>query len=176
MERIQEIIRELKMKNYTHFDTFYLLTKQQVFFTIVGIIKDQSLAEDLLQDTYMRFLEKIDQFKEGGNPYAYLTTIGRNLAFNLYHERKKVVQSEEIFETIPSPQEPDDPSDDILELLNLLDLEEREIVTMHVINDLKFREIAGIMKKPLGTVLWLYNKAMKKLKQEVGEIHDEQTT
>jgi RNA polymerase sigma-70 factor (ECF subfamily) len=173
MEQIQAIIQELKVRNYAHFETFYLLTKQQVFFSIVGIIKDQTLAEDLLQDTYMRFLEKIDQFKEGGNPYAYLTAIARNLAFDLYNERKKVVRSEDIFETIPSPPVEEDASDDIMKLLDLLDLAEREVVTMHVINDLKFREIASIMKKPLGTVLWLYNKAMKKLKMEVGENHDE---
>lgn len=173
MEQIQEIVRELKVKNYTQFDTFYRLTKQQVFFSIVSIIKDQSLAEDLLQDTYMRFLERIDQFKEGGNPYAYLTAIGRNLAFNLYNERKKVIQSEEIFETIPSPPEEEDPSDDIMKLLDILDISEREVVTMHVINDLKFREIASIMKKPLGTILWIYNKAMKKLHAEVGENNDQ---
>lgn len=40
---------------------------------------------------------------------------------------------------------------------------------MHAINDLKFREIAEITQKPLGTVLWIYNKAIKKLQKKVGE-------
>ena len=43
---------------------------------------------------------------------------------------------------------------------------------MHAINDLKFKEIASITKKPLGTVLWIYNKAIKKLKEKVGEQDD----
>jgi len=31
---------------------------------------------------------------------------------------------------------------------------------------LKFREIVPIVDKPLGTVLWIYNKAIKKLKEK----------
>lgn len=169
MDQIIDIIRELKEKNYSRFEVFYHLTKSQVYFTILSIVKDQTLAEDLLQDTYMKFLEKIDGFKESGNPYAYLVTIGRNLSINLYHERKKEVISEEIFETIPSELEEDNHEEDIVELMSILDQNEREIVTMHVINDMKFKDIAVIMKKPLGTVLWIYNKAMKKLKVKVGE-------
>ena len=171
MDRLGDIIKELKIKNYAHFDEFYRLTKSQVYFTIVSIVKDSSLAEDLLQDTYMKFLEKIDGFKDGGNVYAYLVTIGRNLSINLYHERKKEVISEEIFETIPAEEAEENNDEEIFKLLNDLDQQEREIVTMHVINDLKFREIANIMNKPLGTVLWIYNKAMKKMKEKVGEQH-----
>lgn len=169
MDEIRDIINELKEKNYSRFDVFYHLTKSQVYFTILSIVKDQALAEDLLQETYMKFLEKIDGFKEGGNPYAYLVTIGRNLSINLYHQRKKEVISEEIFETIPAEPEREHQEEDIVELMSILDQNEREIVTMHVINDMKFKDIAGIMKKPLGTVLWIYNKAMKKLKVKVGE-------
>ncbi|HAX02318.1 MAG: hypothetical protein A2Y45_03395 [Tenericutes bacterium GWC2_34_14] len=173
MEQIYDIIKELKQHNYARFDVFYRLTKQQVFFAILTIIKDQSLAEDLVQDTYMKFLEKIDHVKEGSNPHAYLTQIGRNLAIDLYHERKKEVRSEEIFETLPSEDTiTQDDDDDIFKLLDYLDSSEREVVVMHAINDLKFKEIASITKKPLGTVLWIYNKAIKKLKEKVGEQDD----
>lgn len=172
MDQIDDIIKELKVKNYNRFDIFYRLTKQQVFFTILSIVKDQLLAEDLLQDTYMKFLEKIDGFKVGGNVYAYLVTIGRNLSINRYHERKKEIISEEIFETIPAQEQEEEQDEEIFKLLDLLDQTEREIVVMHVINDLKFKEISSIMKKPLGTVLWLYNKAMKKMKEKVGERND----
>ena len=169
MEQIHDIIKELRQQNYARFDVFYRLTKQQVFFAILSIIKDQSLTEDLLQETYMKFLEKINNFKEGSNPYAYLTQIGRNLAIDLYNQRKKEIRSEEIFETIPAEEPEEETSDEIFKILDELNDDEKEIVVMHAINDLKFREIADITKKPLGTVLWIYNKAIKKLKTKVGE-------
>ena len=171
MDQIHQIIRELKKRDYTRFDVFYNLTKNQVFFTIITIVKDQTLAEDLMQDTYMRFLEKIENYQEDGNPYAYLATIARHLAIDQYHSNKKEIVSEEIIESIPSDEVSDPPDDpDIFKILSYLDDTEKEIVTLHVINDLKFREIAEIVERPLGTVLWIYNKAIKKLKEKVGDV------
>jgi RNA polymerase sigma-70 factor (ECF subfamily) len=51
----------------------------------------------------------------------------------------------------------------------LLSAEEYQIVILHVVNDQKFNAIAKILNKPLGTILWVYNKAMKKLKKELGK-------
>lgn len=164
MDQIHELIRQLKRRDYTSFDTFYHLTKNQVFYAIVSIMKDKAAAEDLMQDTYMKFLEHIDQFKEGSNPYAYLSRIGRNLAIDAYHLKKRNIQGDDIFETIPAPEEEPE-HEEIFKILDLLKDDEREIVILHVINDLKFKEIAEMVNKPLGTVLWIYNKAMKKLKE-----------
>ncbi len=168
MDNIHVIIEELKKRDYSSFDTFYDLTKNQVFYAIINIIKDHSLAEDLMQDTYVKFLEKIDDYKSNSNPYAYLSTIGRNLAINMYNKRKREIVSEEIFETIAAPIV-EEPNDEIFKILDLLDPIEKEIVTLHVINDLKFREIVPIVDKPLGTVLWIYNKAIKKLRERADD-------
>ncbi|MFA7417825.1 MAG: sigma-70 family RNA polymerase sigma factor, partial [Acholeplasma sp.] len=75
----------------------------------------------------------------------------------------------ELIESIPSPESASD-DQDIFKILDLLDEIEKEVVTLHIINDLKFREIAKILKKPLGTVLWIYNKAIKKLRDKVGDV------
>lgn len=171
MDQIHEIIEQLRKKDYSSFDTFYALTKKQVFFAIVSIVKDQDLTEDIMQDTYVKFLEKIDQYRSYENPYAYLSRIGRNLAINTYNRRKKEIISEELFETIPSEEKVEVEDDqEILKILDYLDQDERDVVTLHIINDLKFREVADTLDKPLGTVLWIYNKAIKKLKKEIGDV------
>jgi RNA polymerase sigma-70 factor, ECF subfamily len=170
MDQIHEIIKELKQRNYQSFDVFYNLTKNQVFYAIINIVKDKSQAEDLMQDTYLKFLEKIDQYKDGNNPYAYLSKIARNLAINYYHQDKKIVYNDEIIDYSDSLYESIEEDEDIFKLLNILSDIEKEVVTLHVINDLKFKEIAGILKKPLGTILWIYNKAIKKLKEKAGDI------
>ncbi len=165
MDKIHVIIEELKQRDYKSFDTFYNLTKNQVFYAIISIVKDQAEAEDLMQEVYMKFLEKIDDYRSNSNPYAYLSTIGRNLAINSYNKNKRVVVSQELIESFPA-EKIEEPNEDIFKILDLLDPNEREIVTLHVINDLKFREIVPIVDKPLGTVLWIYNKAIKKLKEK----------
>ena len=61
----------------------------------------------------------------------------------------------------------DDKGENIKLLLKGLSDEEREVLLYKVYADLKHREIAKLINKPLGTVLWLYNKAMKKVKRNM---------
>lgn len=168
MDMLKRYINEFKDRNYVHFDSFYEQTSQKVFFVIIGIVKDNMIAEDLMQDTYMQFLKKIDDVDPNHNPTAYLVTIGRNYALNHYTKYKREIQNDEILEMIPSHDEVKD-DDDIFALLDLLDHDERETVVLHTINDLKFREVSDIMNKPLGTVLWLHKKAMEKLRKKLGD-------
>ncbi|MFA6801492.1 MAG: RNA polymerase sigma factor [Acholeplasmataceae bacterium] len=167
--KIKDIIFEFKHQNYKNFDTFYRLTERQVYFAIVTISKDQDVTKDLMQDTYMKFIEKIDQFNDQLSVYAYLTTIGRNLAINEYNRRKRDIHDEQIFDYIPSPNKVDE-NEGILDILDTLDDIKRDIVVMHVINDLKFREIAKVLTMPLGTVQWHYHEAIKILKEKVGDV------
>jgi len=61
---------------------------------------------------------------------------------------------------------------DVLDLVKSLNEEEKQIVLLRAVAELKFKDIAKIVDKPLGTVLWLYNKSIQSLKKEVGS--DEQ--
>ncbi|MFU8792849.1 MAG: RNA polymerase sigma factor [Acholeplasmataceae bacterium] len=167
MVTLKQMIRQFKQKDYQSFDIFYNQTKQKVFFAVINIIKDESLVDDVMQETYLKFLKNIDKVKSDGNVSAYLQRIARNLAIDLYNQRKKEVYGNEIFETIPAEEEKH--QEDIFEILDMLESDEKEVVSLHIINDLKFREIADMMDKPLGTVLWLYQKALKKLKEKVGD-------
>ena len=171
--KMNEIIKEFKVKNYRQFDDFYEKTNRQVYFAIIQIVKDDDIAKDLMQDTYMNFINKIDQFKSGGNVYAYLSMIGRNLSINYYNRNKKEIHSDDLFETIPSSEKVIEEDDsDILDLLDFLNDEQREVVVLHTINGLKFKEVARIMDKPLGTVLWLHKAAIDILKTKVGDIYE----
>ena len=167
---LNSYIEEFKVNNYSHFTSFYNATSKQVYFTAYGILKDSSEAEDIMQDTYIAFLNNIDSFKVGTNIYGYLTTIARNKSINLYNKNKREVHNDEILNFIPDettkPHYEEDAN--VEAILNLLDNQlEREIVVYHVLLDYKFVDISKIMDMKLGTVLWRYNKAMKYLREKV---------
>ncbi|MCR5350066.1 MAG: RNA polymerase sigma factor [Acholeplasmatales bacterium] len=165
---IDEIIEEFRVLNYSHFDEFYNETKKTVFFAIAAIIKDDYVIDDLMQDTYVKFLENINKYQSKTNIKAFLSTIAHNLAINYYNKEKRVVRNDEIFDYIPSKSTSHSYENiKVLEILEGLDDLSKEIVVQHVINDLKFKDIAKIVDKPLGTVLWIYNKAIKELKRKV---------
>lgn len=53
----------------------------------------------------------------------------------------------------------------VKEALETLKPAERQIVSLKVLGELTFKEIAQCMKIPMGTVTWKYQNAIKKLRR-----------
>ena len=103
---------------------------------------------------------------------AWIFTITRNLAImTLRQQGKSVCVTDEEMATF-FDEHPQITSDDRLmleALLKELQDDERQIVILHALTGMKFREIAAFMQKPLSTVLSKYNRAIKKLKTMIKE-------
>lgn len=163
-----EVILELKKANYNNFSIFYEQTKKQVYFSAISILKDHQAALDIVQDTYISFLNNIASFDEKRNVHAYLSTIARNLSINQYNREKRVINDADFIANQKDLEVDPYMDSKIKAILDLLDDDlEREIIVYHAIWDYKFKDIANILNKPLGTVLWIYNKAIKKLKERM---------
>lgn len=170
-KELNALVKTLQSGDMSVFDDIYYETKSVVYYTIVSIVKDKSLAEDLMQDTYLKTIEKIHSYKPRYSFKSWIITIARNLSINEYNRRKRELSfdpnvDEYIFGSVESSSEKELIVKDIL---NELDEIEREVVIMHVLGDLKHREIADILKKPIGTVTWIYNKAINKTKEKFRE-------
>lgn len=165
---IKVLIKQLKNGDLSVFDELYYMTKDNVYYTILSILKDSSLSEDLMQETYLKALEKIHSYKPKNSFNSWIVTIARNLAINEYNRRKRELKvdpsdNEIMFGTVESISEKELL---IKEMLEYLTPEEREILIMHIIGDMKYREIAEVLGIPIGTVSWKYNEAVKKLKNK----------
>ena len=163
-----DILLELKRHDDRHFKEFYDLTKKQVYFSAISIVNSSYVADDIVQDTYVNFLKNIDSFDEKRNVFAYLSTIARNLSINYYNKNKREIIDDEYVSTTKDEEKDIYAEQRVKDILSLLDNEtEREVITYHVILEYKFKDIASIIDKPLGTVLWIYNKAIKKLQERM---------
>ena len=171
MNNLQQLLIEFKSKNYDNFDYFYDETKKLVYLMISSTIKNEETINDLIQDVYVKFLNSIDKISINDNAVAYLAQIAKNTAINEYHKNKRISYDEEYIKSLKDTNETSTSRID-LGIIDFLQPEEREIVYLHIVSNLKFREIAHIVNKPLGTVLWKYNKAIKYLRKKVGEIDE----
>lgn len=151
-------------KDNEAFKVVYENTKKGVFSMIISIVNNKAATEDLMQDTYIKMIERIHQYKKGRNFYAWLLQIAKNTAIDYYRKNKK--------EVIYDPQEQsyyhdglktDPVTYTVLDLVKPLPDLEKQIVLLRSVDDMKFKDIAKIVKKPLGTVLWLYNRSIKTL-------------
>ncbi len=171
IKELNALVQRLQNNDMSVFDDIYYETKSVIYYTILSIVKDKSLAEDIMQDTYLKALEKIHNFKPRFGFKSWIVTIARNLSINEYNRRKRELSFDPSVDEYIFGQEESNSEKELIvkQMLETLDVEEREIVILHVIGDLKHREIAEIVSKPLGTVTWIYNKAIKKLQNEYGE-------
>mgnify|MGYP000765547657 FL=1 len=55
-------------------------------------------------------------------------------------------------------------------IISGLSLKEKEIVSLKIVGELSFKEIARILNEPIGTVQWRYYKALNSLKLMLGNI------
>jgi RNA polymerase sigma-70 factor, ECF subfamily len=166
-KKLDYAVQKFKQGDEAYFDIIYEETKTKVYYTILSIVKDHSLAEDLMQETYLKMIEALPKYKRKNQFPAWIATIARNLAINTFNKRKKellvdIDESEYMFGSEESPQENRYYLD---KLLNVLNDDEKQVVIRHVILDEKHKDIALALDKPLGTITWMYQNALKKLKK-----------
>ena len=162
-------VSDFKEKKYDKFEEFYNLTSRQVYFVVLGITQDEMLADDIVQETYTSFLKNIEKIDEKRNVLSYLIKIAKNKCIDNHRKGEKVVLDNEIVNSADEVHK----KININEILSLLENDdEREIVIYHIIFDYKFKEISKIMEKPLGTILWKYNKAIKYLKERMDKLYE----
>lgn len=164
---LEGYIQKLKLGDQSVFDEIYRLTYRKIFFVVLPIIRDKALAEDIMQDTYLKFLEKLYDYK-ANNSLAYILTIAKNLALNEYNKRKreyKVEDSDMDQFSINDYVEYNEGNKELIQsALSILNDFEKNVFLLHVIENLRHREIALILDKPLGTITWTYQQAIKKMK------------
>ena len=152
------------------FENVYNLTNKGVFSMCLSIVKDAHEAEDAMMATYIKVREKINFYKPNTNGYAWILTLCKNLCINEYKKRKReqvidFVENEFLATSEDSTNKYDIPIFSIAK--QVLNDAELQIVLMYAVSGYKHKEIAEILDKPLGTVLWSYNNALKKLKSHI---------
>ncbi len=163
-------IRKLKSGDSSAFDKVYEMTYRKIFFLVLPILKDRALAEDIVQDTYLKFLEKLYDY-QNRNSLAYILTIAKNLAINEYNKRKREVRDVDMNTkafALDEYLEIDAVNEETIKsALGVLDQDERNVFLLHNLENLTHREIALIIDKPLGTVTWIHQQAIKKMRKHL---------
>ena len=162
---LNEVFLELKRGDQSHFNWFYENSKKQLFYNILSYTKNYELSEDLLQETYVKFLTNIKNIDDKVNVLGYLMVMSKNITLDYFKKNNRIetlneedisFEDNKIHETMLVSK--------IKEILNDIEF---KILILHILGELTFNEIKDIDKKPLGTVLWIYNKSLKKVRKEL---------
>lgn len=169
-EQIEKLIDGLSKGNMYALDKLYELIKTDVYAFALSRTGNQHDAEDITQDTFVQIYRYAKTYKPQGKPLAWIFTITSNLANRRFQLNQRVVLMDERDTEVPDETRFENNVVDnefLAQIMSTLSREEQSIIVMHAISGLKHAEIAKILGKPLSTVLSKYNRAIKKLQNQV---------
>ena len=168
---IEKLIKNVGEGDKEALSALYEHTKTAVYGFSLSILKNTHEAEDVLQEVYIKIYESASVYQSKGNPLAWILTITKNLSLMKLRKNKNHKDVDELKEILA-----DNTNTDIAENKMLLSSvfehisdEERNILMLHAVSGFKHREIAKMLEIPLATVLSKYSRAIKKIKERMGE-------
>ncbi len=150
------------------FDTLVNRHKDKVFRHIFNMVRDEDVANDVFQDTFIKVIVNIQQgrYADEGKLAAWIMRIAHNLTIDYFRKQAAentmsmddVHASTEIkmFETEKSIQDVilyEDTLKEVGKLMNQLPESQREIVLMRFYQDMSFKEIAESLDISINTAL-----------------------
>jgi RNA polymerase sigma-70 factor, ECF subfamily len=170
-------IKLLKQKNQEAFEAIYHETKHAVYAMILPIVRDRSLAEDVMQETYIKMIENINSYNNKYKFINWLLTIAKNQAIDFYRKNQNEfsVDGEDYLYLFKDERASIEKKLEAEYYLSFLTKEEQQIVLLKTVAGLTHKDIAYQLGKPIGTITWQYNEAIKKMRQAREENHHEKT-
>lgn len=154
----------------------YLIKKNQkrIATVIIGILGKCQEAEDVGQETFIRFYYSLKEFRNESAILTFLTRIAINLSLNELKKRKRnffislfkdEAQTEEIeLSDDYSFDEKEEKNELIQKALQYLDSGIRTVIILRLIEGYSVKETAEILEIPQGTVLSRQSRGQEKLK------------
>ena len=163
MARIKEnLFEKIALGDDEAFQELYYSSYRQIFAFLLSLCGNYYDAEDLLQEVYIKIRRASGSYEPRGKPFSYLGKCRKEKGY-------MNMESMEVLETQLGETNLGMVEDRMMlqAAFSKLSGEERNIIMLHLASGLKHREIAEILEKPLSTVLSRYNRALKKMKEEL---------
>ncbi|HEV3235411.1 MAG TPA: sigma-70 family RNA polymerase sigma factor [Gemmataceae bacterium] len=165
-----EVVERFQAGDGAALDLLFERYERPLFHFLVGMLRDHHLAEDALQETFVRALRRLDGV-DPNHLRGWLFTVAYHQAMLTKRKRKHSPQA--ISETDDQPDLDPDPEQMVMAredagrlraLLESLPPGQREVIQQRVYEGKRFREIAAYLNCPLNTALARMHEGLKRLR------------
>ena len=160
------LVKRAKTGDYRAFDLLVLKYQSRLISTAFKFVKDQQIAEDLVQDSFIKSFKSIGAFREDSTFYTWIYRITVNTSKNYLVSKKR---KDELLQTdiskeenyVIEPIDKDTPEGlfhanqlhkVIIESLNGLGEDTKTALTLREFDGLSYEQIAEVVNCPVGTV------------------------
>ncbi|TCK62613.1 RNA polymerase sigma factor [Seleniivibrio woodruffii] len=158
------IIEKVLAGDSQAFEMLILKYQSKLFATSMNVVKNRELAEDIVQEAFMKAFMKLDSLKNREQFYPWLKRIALNIALNHFEKEKRVMDVENddeetsFFDNIGSGESPEELTLKeelhryVRNYVDSLPDKLRVVIVLREVEDMSYEEIADMMNIPLGTV------------------------
>lgn len=166
----ERIIEELKHGNLSALEDLYEIYSIPALKTAYLIVADKFMAEDILQETFIKCYKSINQLKDNNAFKPWFYKILTRIAYREIKKSKKLQPVENIFENITSSHTDKyfaNYTDSLIyQYIERLSIKQKTTIILYYYNDMSVKEIAKVMNCYEGTVKSRLNSARKQLKKQ----------
>jgi len=152
--------------------------KDKVYSIALRYAGDQAAAMDIAQDTFLKLMDRIGQFRGESSFDSWLYRLVVNSCMDYRRKQKHwLPMMEEFFDSFRAPEPTalqdlmqDERQQQVQEVVARLSPEHRMIVVMRYTEGLSYEEIAEILNCSRGTVASRLNRAHKVLERRLGSL------
>ena len=175
---ISHLVEKIKKGDNKSFEKLYKLTEREVWFTCISFLKNETTAQDIMQETYITAFLKIQSLEKSSQIRSWLNRIAVNKCKNYLKGKGEIQLDDEIFEnqaivderiSIPEEYISDKAKREIIISImqEVLSDVQYQTVIMHYFNEMTVDEIAEVFECSRGTVLSRLNYSRAKMKTAI---------
>ncbi len=154
--------------------------QSRLYWHIRRFVVDHDLAQDILQDTFIKAYQNFHQFKRESQLYTWLYRIATNESLQQLNKLKKMQKSDEEVTNHLQNLVADNvqPSADEIQLLlqkaiNTLPEKQKLVFNMRYYEDLPYEDISEIIDMSVGTCKTNYHYAKQKVEEYIKQNYTE---
>lgn len=161
----------------TRFEDVYNEYFKVVYLYIKGLCKNNSIAQEVTDDTFFKAMKSLDSFKGECDIRVWLCQIAKNTYYSYLRKSQKLTSLDE---TEPPPLSQDiyeklidkETSFRIHSILHNMDEPYKEVFYLRVFSELSFSQIGSLFGKTQNWACVTYHRAKKKIIDELEESYN----
>ena len=176
-----ELIHQFRDGDLHALEALILRHKDKLYTSILFLVKDKYLAEDIFQDVFIRIIDTLrgGRYTEEGKFLPWAMRIAHNLCVDHFRKVKrtptiKTGDNKDIFEVLNFTEDGVDTRmmkrqsyDRVREMLDRLPEDQREVIILRHYADMSFKEIADITDVSINTALGRMRYALINLRKKM---------
>ncbi|NBV56828.1 MAG: sigma-70 family RNA polymerase sigma factor [Bacteroidetes bacterium] len=163
----QSLVKQYIQGNESCLEMLIKRHKDRLFTTIILIVKDSYIAEDIFQETFIKIIKnlKAGKYNEEGKFLPWAARIARNMAIDFFRKTKRMPtitdsSGQDVFRTIKIKTENreqqiirSEKESLVRAAIDKLPPEQRQVLILRHYGDLSFKEIAKMTDVSINTAL-----------------------